>query len=69
MKWIVLITISIFNNDNRVDARNYEFIVPSTFAECSFVKSDLDYIFKDPYNTTIIKGECYSEVDWKKKNI
>ena len=42
MKWIVLITISIFNND---------------------------YIFKDPYNTTIIKGECYSEQEWRKKNI
>ena len=69
MKWIVLITISIFNNDNRVDARNYEFIVSTSFAECSFVKSDLDYIFKDPYNTTIIKGVCYSEVEWKKKNI
>tara|TARA_B100001027_G_scaffold176745_1_gene128023 strand:+ start:45 stop:254 length:210 start_codon:yes stop_codon:yes gene_type:complete len=69
MKWIVLITISIFNNDNRVDSRTYEFIIPSNFAECSFVKSDLDYIFKDPYNTTIIKGECYSEQEWRKKNI
>jgi hypothetical protein len=36
------------------------------FAMCSFVKSDIDYIFKDPYNTTIIKGECTSEAEWKK---
>ena len=61
MKWIVLITISIFNNDNRVDARNYEFIVPSNFAECSFVKSDLDYIFKDPYNCLLYTSDAADE--------
>ena len=38
----------------------------SDFAMCSFVKSDIDYIFKDPYNTTIIKGECFSEKEFKK---
>ena len=66
MKWIVLITISIFNNDNRVDPKHYQFHMDSDFAMCSFVKSDIDYIFKDPYNTTIIKGESYSEKEFNK---
>ena len=66
MKWIVLITISIFNNDNRVDPKHYQFHMDSDFAMCSFVKSDIDYIFKDPYNTTIIKGECFSEKEINK---
>ena len=48
MKWIVLITISIFNNDNRVDPKHYQFHMDSDFAMCSFVKSDIDYVFKDP---------------------
>ena len=68
MKWIVLITISIFNNDNRLDAKHYQFQVPSDFAQCSFVNADLDYVFKDPYNTTIIKGECFTELEWRKQN-
>lgn len=69
MKWIVLISITIFNNDNRIETKKYDFVIPSSFAECSFVKSDLDYVFKDPYNTIIIKGECYSETEWQKKNL
>ena len=48
MKWIVLITISIFNNDQRVDPKHYQFHMDSDFAMCSFVKSDIDYVFKDP---------------------
>ena len=44
MKWIILITISIFNNDNRVDPKHYQFHMDSDFAMCSFVKSDIDYI-------------------------
>ena len=66
MKWIILITISIFNNDNRVDAKHYQITSYGNFAKCSFIKSDLDYIFKDPYNTTVIKGDCISEAEWKK---
>ena len=38
----------------------------SDFAMCSFVKSDIDYVFKDPYNTTVIKGECFSEKEFNK---
>ena len=25
---------------------------------------DIDYVFKDPYNTTVIKGDCISEAEW-----
>ena len=66
MKWIVLITISIFNNYNRVDPKYYQFHMNADFAMCSFVKSDIDYVFKDPYNTTVIKGECFSEKEFNK---
>ena len=69
MKWIILITISIFNNDSRIDAKKHQFVIPSTFAECSFAKADIDYVFKDPYNTTVIKGYCYTEQEWQNKNL
>ena len=66
MNWLIVITISILSNQNIVEPKSYEIVSKSDFAMCSFVKSDIDYIFKDPYNTTIIKGECFSEKEFNK---
>ena len=52
-----------------MDPKKHQFVIPSTFAECSFAKADIDYVFKDPYNTTVIKGYCYTEQEWQNKNL
>ena len=58
VEWLVVITISILSNDSSLEPRSYEVVSRADFAMCTFVKSDIDFIFRNPYQTVVIKGEC-----------
>lgn len=69
IEWLVVITISILSNDNAQEPRSYEVVSRADFAMCSFVKADIDFIFRNPYQTVVIKGECTTVSEFERKKI
>ena len=55
MNWLIVITISILSNQNIVEPKSYEIVSKADFAMCSFVKADLDFIFRNPTQTVVIR--------------
>ena len=69
MNWLVVITISIMSNQNIVEPRSYEIVSKADFAMCSFVKADIDFIFRNPTQTVVIKGDCTTEEEYRKSKV
>ena len=69
VEWLVVITISIISNDSSLEPRSYEVVSRADFAMCTFVKADIDFICRNPYQTVVIKGECTPVAEFEKQKI
>lgn len=66
VEWLIVITISIMSNDGVLSPKTYEIVSKSDFATCSLVKADIDFIFRNPYQTVVIKGDCTTVSEFEK---
>ena len=69
VEWLVVITISIMSNDGVLSPKTYEIVSRSDFAMCSLVKADIDFIFRNPCQTVVIKGDCTTVSEYEKQKI
>ena len=69
VEWLVVITISIMSNDGVLSPKTQEIVSRSDFAMCSLVKADIDFIFRNPYQTVVIKGDCTTVSEYEKQKI
>ena len=65
MKWLMILAITIINNDGAFKPKTYELMAYTDFAMCSMAKADIDYILKTPTHTTVVKGDCFTEGQYK----
>tara|TARA_A200000159_G_C7080445_1_gene238269 strand:- start:140 stop:397 length:258 start_codon:yes stop_codon:yes gene_type:complete len=65
MKWLMVLAVSIIHNDNAFDPKTYELRAYTSFGHCSQAKADIDYIFKNKFETVVVTAECYSQEGYK----
>ena len=65
MKGLLVLAVSIFHNDGQFKPKTYELRAFTSFGHCSQAKADIDYIFKNKFETVVVTADCYSEDGYK----